>query len=322
MQCPRITIRSRHLLWLPVLALALGMLVTTTPISQAHAYDVPILVLADDEDPSSVKGSGSIFRDFLSDFAHALNRTGFRLIDEGTLFADLRWPAPEERQPLQERLSTHESIARGGMATGIRAAVLLQMRIFGRQRAGRNSISLDVEGQVFNYPALQRVDVLHMPPFEFNIGAQCSGPCVADAAKERFPEIAGALAAVLAKRWSRLMEGGAAPGGSGPSTIAADDPAYVPAFSPYTITLRNFGRVDTLAFIGVMVEEFPGYQHHDLISLDSSKAQYLYETSASRAKLMEWINILLNDMSLDEGDISITFQGDDLTIEKSVSTEP
>ena len=90
------------------------------------------------------------------------------------------------------------------MAKGIRAAVLLQMRIFGRQQAGRNSVSLDVEGQVFNYPALQRVDIVQMPPYEFNIGAQCSGPCVADAAKERFPEIAGALATVLAKRLSHL----------------------------------------------------------------------------------------------------------------------
>ena len=322
MQRPHITIRSLQLLWLPALALVLGMLVTGTAISQARAYDVPILVLANDEDPSSVKGSSSIFRSFLTDFGHALNRTGFRSIDEGMLFADQGWKVQEERQPLQQRLSIHESILETGMAKGIRAAVLLQVRIFGRQQAGRNSLSLDIESQVFSYPALQPVDILHMPPFEFNIGAQCSGPCVADAAKERFPEMAGALAAVLAKRLSRLMEGGAAPGGSGPSTIAADDPDYVPAYSPYTITLRNFGRVDTLAFIGVMVEEFPGYQNHDLISLDSSEAQYLYETSASRAKLMEWINILLNDMSLDEGDITITFKANDLTIEKGVSTEP
>ena len=118
------------------------------------------------------------------------------------------------------------------------------------------------------------------------------------------------------------MEGGDAPGRSGPSTIAEDDPDYVPAYSPYTITLRNFSRIDTLAFIGVMVEEFPGYQNHDLISLDSSEAQYLYETSASRAKLLEWINILLNDMSLDEGDIMITFQANDVTIEKMSPAAP
>ena len=263
MHRPHMTIGSLHLLWLPVLALVLGMFVSTAAISQARAYDVPILVLADDEDPTSVKGSSTLFKRLLSNFAHALNRTGFRLIDEGMLFADQNWPVREERQPLRERLQVHESIAEYGMAKGIRAAVLLRMSIVGRQQSGRNSVRLDVEGQVFNYPALQRVDIVQLPPYEFAIRSGCSGLCVAEAAKERFPEIAGGLATVLARRLSHLLEGGAAPGRSGPSTIAEDDPAYVPAFSPYTITLRNFSRVDMLAFIGVMVEEFPGYQNHD-----------------------------------------------------------
>ena len=322
MQRPRITIKSLQLLWLPALALVLGMLVTGTAISQARAYDVPILVLANDEDPNSVKGSSSIFKSFLSDFARALNRTGFRLIDEGMLFADQQWTVREERQPLQERLSIHESIVETGMAKGIRASVLLQVRIFGRQQAGRNSLSLDIESQVFSYPALQPVDIMQYPPYEFAIRAGCSGLCAADAAKEKFPQVAGVLATVLARRLSHLMDEGSTPNRSGPNKIAEDDPAYVPAFSPYTITLRNFNRTATMAFIGVMVEEFPGYQNHDLISLDSSEAQYLYETSASRAKLLEWINILLNDMSLDEGDITITFRANDLTIEKSAPREP
>ena len=322
MQRPRITIRSLQLLWLPALALVLGMFVTGTAISQARAYDVPILVLADDEDPASVKGSSTIFSDFLSGFAFALTRTGFRLIDEGMLFADLGRVVREERLPQRERLAVHKSIAETGMAKGIRAAVLLRMTIFGRQQAGRNSLSLGVEGQIFNYPALQRVDIVQIPPFEFAIRSGCSGPCAAEAVKERFPVIAGALATVLAMRLSHLLDEGAAPDRSSAMEIAEDDPDYVPAYSPYTITLRNFSRIATLAFIGVMVEEFPGYQNHDLISLDSSEAQYLYETSASRAKLIEWINILLNDMSLDEGDITITFSGNDLTIEKSASSEP
>ena len=315
------SIFSSHLYLLLLPALALGVCLTITPITQARAYDLPVLVLADDEDPDSVLGSSTIFRDFLSDLAHALNRTGVRLIDEQTLFAGQGWALQRERFPLRERLNTHISITEVGMAKGIRAAVLLRMTIFGRQLGGRNSVSVYVEGQIFSYPGIQPVDIMQLPPYEFMVRSGCTGRCVAEAARERFPDVAGTLARALALRLSHLLDGGEAEAGrSGPTTIAQDDPDYVPAFSPYTITLRNFRRGDTLAFIGVMVEEFPGYQNHDLISLDSTEAQYLYETSASRAKLLEWINILLNDMSLDEGDVTITFQGNDLTIEKSAPT--
>ena len=314
-QC--ISIFSSHLYFLLLPALALGVCLAIAPITQAHAYELPVLVLADDEDPDSVMGSSTIFRDFLSDLDHALNRTSFRLIDEQTLFVGQRWSPPKERLPLLERLNSHMGMTEIGMAKGIRAVVPLRITIFNQQLGGRSTVSLNVEGQVFNYPAFQPVDITHLPPYEFLVSPDCTGRCVAEEARERFPEVAGELATALAMRLSHLLDGAAEVGRSGPTTIAQDDSDYVPAFSPYTITLRNFRRSDTLAFIGVMVEEFPGYQNHDLISLDPTEAQYLYETSASRAKLLEWINILLNDMSLDEGDVTITFRGDDLTIEKS-----
>ena len=316
----RVTNLSLHPLLMLLLALAPCMLVTAAPMSQARAYEVPILVLADDEDPASVKGSSALFGDLLSDFDIALQRTGFRAIDARLLIADLGWPVGEERQPLRERLSVHKKIAEFGMAEGIRAAVSLRLTIMAWEQAGRNSVSLRVENQIFSYPGLQRVDIFSTPLDQFAIPSGCSGPCVAKEAKEEFPRIASSLATVLERRLSPLLNKSAASAESRLAEIAEDEPDYVPAFSPYTVTLRNFNRADTLTFIGVMVEEFPGYQNHDLISLDSSEAQYLYETSASRAKLLQWINILLNDMSLDEGDIAITFQGNDLTIEKSAPT--
>ena len=207
-----------------------------------------------------------------------------------------------------------------GMTMGICTAALLRKTTIGPQRGGLNSICLDIESRNFSYLALQRVDFVQRPAYEIMVPSSCSGSCVVEAAKGGFPEISETLAITMSKRLSYLMDVSAVLGRSGPRKIADDDPAYVPNYSPYTITLRNFSRGDVLAFIGVMVEEFPGYQHHDLISLDSSEAQYLYETSASRAKLLEWINILLNDMRLDEKDAAITFEVNDLTIERSAPT--
>ena len=90
----------------------------------------------------------------------------------------------------------------------------------------------------------------------------------------------------------------------------------------FTVTLRYFRRSEALTIIGVMAGEFPGYQDHDLIALDSIEAQYLYVTSATRAKILEWLNILLGDMGFEPDDIEMNFNEDDITIEKTGIAAP
>ena len=92
--------------------------------------------------------------------------------------------------------------------------------------------------------------------------------------------------------------------------------------TPFTVTLRHFKRSEALTIIGVMADEFPGYEDHDLIALDSTEAQYLYVTSATRAKLLEWLNILLGDMGFEADTIAMTFTENDIAIENTAVAPP
>ena len=64
-----------------------------------------------------------------------------------------------------------------------------------------------------------------------------------------------------------------------------------------------------------MADEFPGYQHHDLISLNSFEAKYVYSTSATPLKLMSWFTILLDDMGFEESAVSVEFSNSAILIE-------
>ena len=92
--------------------------------------------------------------------------------------------------------------------------------------------------------------------------------------------------------------------------------------TPYTVTLRYFDRREALTIIGVMADEFPGYNTHTLLTADQATRKYSYITSAKPHKLEEWLAILLEDMNFNpDKEIRIAIDGADITVEKIVSTK-
>ena len=92
--------------------------------------------------------------------------------------------------------------------------------------------------------------------------------------------------------------------------------------TPYTVTLRYFDRREALTIIGVMADEFPGYNTHTLLTADQATRKYSYITSAKPHKLEEWLTILLEDMNFNpDKEIRIAINGTHIIVEKIVSTK-
>ncbi len=91
--------------------------------------------------------------------------------------------------------------------------------------------------------------------------------------------------------------------------------------TPYTLTLRYFENQEALALVGVMAEEFPGYNEHNLIDKSAAIRRYEYHSTAKASKLEEWLFILLTDMGFDaEREVLIQVDGTNIRVDKLVPT--
>lgn len=316
MQPRRIKPNLLQLVLGPALVATVGIILSVATTSQARADYPPLLVLADDEDPTTVARKSTLFKDLVSLLAADLQRHGIPVIDEDTLLADLGREIPN-RRTREEQVSMVRDTAEHGMKKGIREFVQLRLSVSVRQTTGYGAIRIDVYGEIFSYPGIQVIDAIQFPPHKARIPSDCNRDCIIAHAKKSYGMVAMSLGAEIARTSSALL---VAEVPNRPDEQSDADMMYTG--TPFTVTLRHFKRSEALTIIGVMADEFPGYQDHDLIALDTAEARYLYVTSATRAKLLEWLNILLGDIGFEADAIAMTFSEDDITIENIAVATP
>lgn len=310
MQPRRTKYHPLHFVFWTALKMALGVLLTVATTTQARADNAPLLVLADDEDPSTVTRKNALFKDLVSQLAANLHLHGFSVIDEKTLLAGLGRELPD-RRTREEQMSMVRGTAERGIEEGIRAFVQLQLSVAARQTISNGTLRINVRSEFLSYPEVKIFDAIELPSFQISTPLDCNRDCLNAHVKKNYGEVAGSLAIVIAKKLSAFLVAEVA---DGPDVESDADIMY--SGTPFTVTLRHFKRFEALTIVGVMADEFPGYQDHDLIALDASEAQYLYVTTARRAKLLEWLTILLGDMGFEADAIAMTFDESDITIER------
>ena len=74
-------------------------LACTVPAALVHdqAVNVPVLVMSEDEDPTTVKRSSDIFKRVIAELRSSMQRHGFRMIDEESVAVDLGWTIADRR---------------------------------------------------------------------------------------------------------------------------------------------------------------------------------------------------------------------------------
>ncbi len=314
------------------LALAMSLTACSTTMAQTQYSDVPVLVVAEDEDKTTVRRGSDIFKRVIAQLRHGMKRIGFRMLDEESVTVDLGWKI-QDRRKKTELIRLAKLMSKSGKAVHqVRAMALFRIHASipdnREMRGAVNSVQVRIDGEVYDILANEFIDTYELPRQEYPAPADCNQLCITEVVGDRAREIAGSLGVVLGKKLARYRDvsaGGSASGRHG-EAVTGEARRRGPGSGhtmqiPYTVTLRFFDRQEALTIIGVMADEFPGYKTHTLISQKPAVRKYSYVTSAKPNKMEEWITILLNDMNFNpDKEVVILFKGSEITVEKIVPT--
>lgn len=313
----------------PVLAMAIGLSACSHPgVAQTQYNDVPVLVVGEDEDRTSVRRSSDIFKRVLAQLKHSMKRSGFRMVDEESVAVDLGWRS-RDRRPKTELLEVAKLMSNSGKASHrVRAMVLFRIHAAGRSLGALTKVQTRIDGEIYDTVSNEFIDTFEMPRQEYPAPADCmdSKICIQETVGDRARDIAASLGAVLAKKLARYHSDSTG-GSAGNASVTGGDNARSGAGSghgmltPYTVTLRYFDTREALSIIGVMSDEFPGYKSHTLLSKAPVLRKYEYVTSAKPNKMEEWLSVLLMDMGFNvDKQVEIMLQGSNIIVEKIVTT--
>ena len=318
---------------LPVLALMLVIASCTGSMAQTEYDDVPVLVAAEDEDPTTVRRGSDIYKRTIAELKSPLRRQGFAVIDEEAVAVDQRWEI-RDRRPKTELIGIAKAMARSETASHrVRALVLFRIHAAHEVVGGRGQVYARLDGEIIDAVGNRDVDYFQLPRWEFNAPLDCNELCKSEIVGDHASKMGGALGTTLAKqlasyRDQSVSDGGRAGNGSGEavtddgrSGTGTGSSSGHGIITTYTLTLEDFGRMEALTIIGTMSDEFPGYKHHDLMRQMPSFRRYAYTTSAKVHKLEEWLTILLDDMGFNvDREIEFVIRGTDVTLHKIVPT--
>ena len=326
-------VRLRSVAVATVPALAIALSACTASVAQTQYSDVPVLVVGEDEDTTTVKRSSDIFKRVLAELKHGMKRTGFRMVDEESVAVDLGWKI-RDRRPKTELIQLAKLMTKSGKASHrVRALVLFRVHASAKPLSGLTKVQTRIDGEIYDIVSNEFIDTFEMPRQEYPAPADClqNRVCISEVVGDKAREIAGSLGVVLARKLARYRDvsaGGRAGGGGGSGGAVTGDGGRGRAGgsghgmqTPYTVTLRYFERTEALSIIGVMADEFPGYKSHTLIEQSAAVRKYEYVTSAKPNKMEEWLTILLRDMNFDpDREVAMTIRGGVITVDKIVPT--
>ena len=287
--------------------------------------NIPVLVVSEDEDPTTVKRSSDIFKRVLAELRVAMQRYGFRMLDEESIAVDLGWTIADRRSKI-ELLEAIKLMSKSRNASHqVRAWVLFRIHAQARQLSFSTKVQTRIDGEIYDAASNQFLDGFEMPREEYPAPADCLKQplCINEVVGDRAREIAAGLGDVLARkleRYSPPRDSGSSRRSVGSGGRSGPGAGHG-LLTPYTLTLRYFTNPEALTIVGVMAEEFPGYETHELINKSAAIRRYTYSTTATAAKLEEWLFILLQDMNFNiDRHIAIQMEGTEVTVDKLVPT--
>jgi len=309
-----------------IVAFTIGCTVSAKDVSaqsQTQHNDIPVLVMGEDSDPTTVKRSSDIFKRVIAELKGSMKRHGFRMVDEDSVAADLGWQ-PKDRRPKLELLQLAKLMSQSGKAVHrVRAMVLFRIHAAAKDLGGATQVQTRIDGEIYDTVTNEFLGTFEMPRKTYPAPADClsNRVCISEIVGDKAREIAAGLGTVLAKKLDRYHDDSVAGSGGGSVTGVASGDGHG-LITPYTVTMRYFDTREALTIIGVMADEFPGYKSHSLIEKQPAIRKYEYVTSAKSTKMEEWISILLIDMNYDvDRDVEVLINGSEVIIAKLSPTD-
>lgn len=291
---------------------------------------IPVLVMGEDADPKTISRGSNIFKRVLGELKANMGRHGFRMVDEEMLAVAGRWKI-QERRPKTELIDVSRlANAAGDSRFNHRAMVLFS--IFANKRAPGHATEIQtrIEGEIYDAKTYQFIDRFELPTATYPAPAECNEVCISETVGNKASEIAMSLGDILGKKLAFLQpQPGSAviPAGNVSGTPASrgnDEPvarnpsaACHSMMTTYGVTFKHFDVTEILQIIGVMGRDFPCYSSHNTIEQSAAVQKYEYISTATSAKMVEWLQILLLDMGLHpDRNVVILVEGSQITLDK------
>ena len=323
-----------------VLAIAfLGVVSSSCAVSQNFqlaqrvATNIPVVVVAEDQDKTSLNHCSDVHRRVTAELKGAMQRYGFQTLDEQSVASDLGWTdgcasteTSANRRSKRELVDSLKLMNKANQASArARAWVLYRIHAQGKNLKNSTSLEVRIVGEIYDSASNNFLDNFQMPRENFPAPANCGKICIAEVLGDRASDIAMSLGDVLARKLERYSQpnsaGRAEPAaGAEMPVIGRNDSVEQGMVTPYTFTLRHFNKSEALTIIGVMADEFPGYIVHDLMSSAAVVRKYDYRTTAKAHKLEEWLMILLRDMGFKDKEFTMQISGTKIRIDKLIPT--
>ncbi len=295
-------------------ALAAACLATPAPAVAQTGTNIRVLVMGEDSDPNTVKRTSDIFKRVMAEMKGSMQRYGFRMVDEEMLAVDLGWIITE-RRPKTELIAAMKLANSSRNATHhVRAMTLFRIHAYKQDLGFSSKVETRIDGEMYDALTNQFLGTFEIPRSSYPAPAQCEGPCISEIVGDHAREIATELGDVLGKKLVLQSPG---PGGGGGGAVTGGGSGGPGLMTTYTFTMRHFPTAEAMQIIGVMSSEFPGYSSHNAMETSGAVQRYEYVTTATQAKLVEWIKILLADMNLNlDRDVELRSTGTQITVDR------
>jgi hypothetical protein len=301
---------------------------------QAHAQagnNIQVLAMLEDADPRSVVRTSGIAKRVTAELKRSMQDQGFRMVDEEMIAAELGWNITVRRPKVELIQAMNMANTSGNAALHVRAQAIFSIFAIREQLNFGSRIQVRVEGELYDAATRQFVGAFEMPRQTFSAPADCNDACLSEIVGDHAREIAVSVGDVLGKQLLAISPGpvapapsGSIPGTPGPVTDAnRNDPRCQGMMTTYSINFRRFTDLEVLQMLNVMTagstSGFPCYSSYETTSGTGAVQRFGYVSTASAAKLREWMTLLLLDMGLSpDRQVAFLVNGNEITLDKIV----
>lgn len=278
----------------------------------AHAQGgagLPVIVMAEDSDPNSVKRSSDIHRRVMTELQRQLAEEDWYVIDESAIAAKLDWTF-QDRRPKEELVRIVDLACQSDDATLCgRALVVFKIRAAAKDYGFGTKAQVRVTGDIYDVASNQYLAGWEPVRMEFPAPRKCAGVCIEEVVGDHARDIAASLGDVLSDKLAYLDRGDA--------TADTADPGWDPGLiNNYAFTFRDFTMKEILAITEVMESEFPEFVRVRGVSGDATVYKYNYASRAASDDIYKWMNILLVDMGYGDHEYRVTLRNNrEFTVE-------
>lgn len=305
------------------------------PAAAQTGNNIQVLVMQEDADPRSVVRTSNIAKRVTAELKRSMQDAGFRMVDEEMIAAELGWNIVVRRPKIELIEAMNMANTSNDAAIHVRAMATFSIFAIKEQLNFSNKIQVRVEGELYDALTKQFLGAWEMPRQSFPAPADCNDACLSEIVGDHARDIAVSVGDVLARQLAAISPGPQAPQPAAGATTGTTTPvAGVPhpdtrcagMMTTYTVNFRRFTDTEVLQIMNVMTagpaSGFPCFSSYEQINGAPSQQRFGYVSTASAAKLREWLSLVLLDMGLNpDSQVVFLVNGNEISIEK-VTPQP